>query len=211
MARPLSPRRPPRLFEWERRSTVRAVETPAARSEVPSPGRWIRPGRVGEAAPKGSPRILDWPTCPHLTPSGGGHAPTPDRSKTPAKDHAQKGIDTDGPVTEAPMGRSPMGTKIASVGRMRAEAGQVSRSRGGGTWKNRVFPMPIPSLYRLKTGFLPSLAARSASFRRIRLQETFCASPNGGRQVAERAARIRPTNGFQRLRLWWGRGAKPRA
>ena len=27
---------------------------------------------------------LDWPTDPHQTPSGGGPAPTPDRSKTPA-------------------------------------------------------------------------------------------------------------------------------
>ena len=30
----------------ERRSQVRAVKTPAARSKVPSPGRWIRPGRM---------------------------------------------------------------------------------------------------------------------------------------------------------------------
>ena len=31
---------------------------------------------------------LDWPTGPHPTPSGSGLAPTADRSKTPAEDHA---------------------------------------------------------------------------------------------------------------------------
>ena len=45
MAHVLSLRRLRRRSERERRSTVRAVEAPAARSEVPSPGRWIRPGR----------------------------------------------------------------------------------------------------------------------------------------------------------------------
>ena len=33
---------------------------------------------------------LDWPAAPHQTPSGGGHAPTPDRSETPATGSALK-------------------------------------------------------------------------------------------------------------------------
>ena len=37
---------------------------------------------------------------PHLTPSGGGHAPTPDRSKTPAAGSKLKGVDNRRPVTE---------------------------------------------------------------------------------------------------------------
>ena len=44
--------------------------------------------------------FLDWPTDPHPTPSGGGRAPTPDRSKTPATGSWLRGIDQQGPVTE---------------------------------------------------------------------------------------------------------------
>src|SRR3954466_16257534 len=49
------------------------------------------------------PRSPNWPTYPHRTPSGGGHAPTPDRSKYPAIGMTQKGIDQPRPVTEARM------------------------------------------------------------------------------------------------------------
>src|SRR3954466_13912408 len=38
--------------------------------------------------------------APPLTPSGGGHAPTPDRSKTPATGSPLKGVDCRRPVTE---------------------------------------------------------------------------------------------------------------
>src|ERR1700704_3708085 len=42
----------------------------------------------------------DWPTCPLQTPSGGGLAPTPDRSKTPAKGCSQleEGLTNQGPL-----------------------------------------------------------------------------------------------------------------
>jgi hypothetical protein len=43
---------------------------------------------------------LDWPTGPYPTPSGSGHAPTADRSKTPAPGSRSRGIDTTRPVTE---------------------------------------------------------------------------------------------------------------
>src|SRR5215218_10363250 len=43
--------------------------------------------------------------APHLTPSGGGHTPTPDRSKTPAIGSALKRVDSQRPVTEAPARR----------------------------------------------------------------------------------------------------------
>ncbi len=39
---------------------------------------------------------LDWPTGPYPTPSGSGHAPTADRSKTPALDH--EGLTLQGPL-----------------------------------------------------------------------------------------------------------------
>src|SRR3954452_15076485 len=38
--------------------------------------------------------------APHLTPSGGGHAPTPDRSESSAAGSALKRVDNRGPVTE---------------------------------------------------------------------------------------------------------------
>src|SRR5215211_6369704 len=40
--------------------------------------------------------------APHRTPSGGGHAPTPDRSQWPAAGSALEGVDSRRPVTEAP-------------------------------------------------------------------------------------------------------------
>src|SRR2546430_13998082 len=52
---------------------------------------------------------VDWSTYPLQTPSGGGRAPTPYRSKTPANGMTQKGIDLSRPVTEAwvePTGRA---------------------------------------------------------------------------------------------------------
>src|SRR5436853_6923930 len=44
---------------------------------------------------------VDWSAYPLQTPSGGGPAPTPYRSKTPANGTTQKGIDLSRPVTEA--------------------------------------------------------------------------------------------------------------
>src|SRR5260370_28898798 len=52
---------------------------------------------------------VDWSTYPLQTPSGGGRAPTPYRSKTPANGMTQKGIDLSRPVTEGwvePTGRA---------------------------------------------------------------------------------------------------------
>src|SRR5436190_14431071 len=43
---------------------------------------------------------VDWSAYPLQTPSGGGRAPTPYRSKTPANGMTQKGIDLSRPVTE---------------------------------------------------------------------------------------------------------------
>src|SRR5258708_15519621 len=44
---------------------------------------------------------VDWPTYPLQTPSGGGLAPTPDRSKTPAKGFlasGEEGLTNQGPL-----------------------------------------------------------------------------------------------------------------
>jgi hypothetical protein len=69
---------------------------------------------------------LDWSADPHQTPSGGSHALTPDRSKTPATGLYSKGIDTRGPVTEARIsqtsaaaGRSPFLLCQYRLGRLR--------------------------------------------------------------------------------------------
>jgi hypothetical protein len=44
------------------------------RSRVPSPGRWIRSGRITcSGAAWLTARLLDWPADPYQTPSGGGH------------------------------------------------------------------------------------------------------------------------------------------
>src|SRR5258706_195327 len=47
---------------------------------------------------------VDWPTYPLQTPSGGGLAPTPDRSKTPAKGFlasGEEGLTNQGPLQKA--------------------------------------------------------------------------------------------------------------
>ena len=103
MERRSPPSAPPRRPEARRgdRGFGRS-EAPAVRSEVPSPGRWIRPSRT---RPSGAARTtalcqIGRP-APHPTPSGGGHVPTPDRSETPAAGSALKGVDNRRPVTEA--------------------------------------------------------------------------------------------------------------
>ena len=73
-------------------------QTPAARSRSrrrdDGSGQTARAG----AARKMTARPLDWPTDPHQTPSGGGLAPTPDRSKTPATGSRSKGLTQEGPL-----------------------------------------------------------------------------------------------------------------
>ena len=71
-----------------------------SRSEVPSPGRWIRSGRKPRSSVLYDCASLDWSTGPHPTPSGSGRTPTADRSKTPAAGSRSRGIDTTTPVTE---------------------------------------------------------------------------------------------------------------
>ena len=82
--------------------SVRAKTTPARPEQVPSPGRWIRPGRktLSETA-KVEHAPLDWPADPHPTPSGGGRAPTPDRREIPAAGSAQKGLTPKGPLQKS--------------------------------------------------------------------------------------------------------------
>ena len=58
-------------------------DTRPSRSEVPSPGRWIRSDR-NPGSGIATTHLVDWPTYPLCTPSGDGHAPIPDRSKSPA-------------------------------------------------------------------------------------------------------------------------------
>jgi transposase len=53
-----------------------------SRSEVPSPGRWT--GQTVAHPVAHNHATVDWSAYPHQTPSGGGLAPTPYRSATPA-------------------------------------------------------------------------------------------------------------------------------
>jgi hypothetical protein len=55
---------------------------------------------------------------PHLTPSGGGHAPTPDRSKTPAAGSKLKGgLTTKGPLQKPVLlTRDPHGNLVEVPG-----------------------------------------------------------------------------------------------
>src|SRR6267142_1840736 len=64
----------------------------------------------------------DWPTCPLQTPSGGGLAPTPDRSKTPAKGCSQleEGLTNQGPLQKP-------GFRVPAGGRPRNGGGQLAR------------------------------------------------------------------------------------
>jgi hypothetical protein len=48
------------------------LDTRPARSDVPSPGRWIRSGRFCGSSVLHDCASLDWPTGPHPTPSGSG-------------------------------------------------------------------------------------------------------------------------------------------
>jgi len=70
-----------------------------SRSEVPTPGRWIRSGRH-PGRERQITRTVDWPTYPLRTPSGGGPAPTPYRSKSPAKGSRKwkEGLTNQGPL-----------------------------------------------------------------------------------------------------------------
>ena len=73
-------------------------DTRPSRSEVPSPGRWIRSDRCPSSR-HCDHAFVDWSACPLQTPSGGGLAPTPYRSEIRRVDNA-KGIDQSRPVTE---------------------------------------------------------------------------------------------------------------
>ena len=63
---------------------VRAAFGTSRPEQVPSPGRWIRRGRKMPVAPPSDHAQLDRQACSSPTPSGGGRAPTPDRSAIPA-------------------------------------------------------------------------------------------------------------------------------
>ena len=76
----------------ERRNRFRAgYDTRPSRSEVPSPGRWTGQAVAHQVALVTTLNV-DRPTYPLPTPSGGGPAPTPHRSETPASGQ-RKGID----------------------------------------------------------------------------------------------------------------------
>jgi transposase len=72
--------------------------TRLSRSDVPSPGRWIRSGRFCGSSVLHDCASLDWSTGPHPTLSGSGRAPTADRSKTPAAGVAHEGLTAKGPL-----------------------------------------------------------------------------------------------------------------
>src|SRR5712672_4273252 len=64
---------------------------------------------------------VDWPTYPLQTPSGGGLAPTPDRSKTPAKGFlasGEEGLTNQGPLQKGAISVAHCG--IADVKRRNA-------------------------------------------------------------------------------------------
>jgi hypothetical protein len=67
-------------------ATGRIVREAKVASEPEALTAWFRSGRkTPSGAMRPTARQLDWPADPHQTPSGGGHAPTPDRRATPAR------------------------------------------------------------------------------------------------------------------------------
>src|SRR5882762_2017307 len=56
-------------------------------------------------------RTVDWPAYPLQTPSGGGLAPTPDRSKTPAKGFLASG--EEGLTNQGPLQKGAIAQRIA--------------------------------------------------------------------------------------------------
>ena len=64
-------------------------DTRPSRSEVPSPGRWIRSDRCPSSRHYDHASV-DWSACPLQTPSGGGLAPTPYRSENRRVDNAKR-------------------------------------------------------------------------------------------------------------------------
>ena len=92
---PLSPWRPDK---GEIKGFFRRSRHQPSRSEVPrrDDGR----GQVTRfaVAIRIRPRGLDWPASSSHTPSGGGRAPTPDRSENRRRDYAKKGLTRRGPL-----------------------------------------------------------------------------------------------------------------
>jgi hypothetical protein len=82
---------------------------------------------------------VDWPTYPLQTPSGGGPAPTPDRSRTPAKRTLASGtgIDKPRPVTEARMKRPHLGVRNPGPDSPQSRCGDVSTFNHGCLWACR--------------------------------------------------------------------------
>src|SRR5262249_51657206 len=127
-----------------------------SRSGVPSPGRWT--GQTATHPVTHEHATVDWSTYPLRTPSGGGLAPTPDRSKYPARWTMQKGIDQSRPVTEGWVeahaeavsriqnSRAPKPTALPQmVGFAAACSGQFWHDRGKGGSTH-------PTNYSLLTG-----------------------------------------------------------
>ena len=81
-----------------------------SRRGVPSPGRWIRSGRKSLSGSHDHAQ-LDWPTSSFWTPSGGGHAPTPDRSVNRRQDDARKGLTHHGPLQKSEFRSSGIGIR----------------------------------------------------------------------------------------------------
>jgi hypothetical protein len=67
-----------------------------SRSQVPSPGRWTRSDRNPSRDTHHA--TVDWSAYAPQTPSGGGLAPTPYRSATPASGQRKKGLTNRGPL-----------------------------------------------------------------------------------------------------------------
>src|SRR5437763_7556740 len=80
---------------------------------------------------------VDWSAYPLQTPSGGGPAPTPYRSKTPANGTTQKGIDLSRPVTEGwvELLRNPSTLRTASDGFRKGSTHPTRYSCRSALWK----------------------------------------------------------------------------
>src|SRR5215207_1576047 len=76
------------------------LDTRPARSEVPSPGRWIRSGRKTASSVLHDCASLDWPTGPDPTPSGSGPRADCGQKQELGGRTGSRGIDTPWPVTE---------------------------------------------------------------------------------------------------------------
>src|SRR5207244_1211288 len=120
------PHQPPLRSNQENTTVFGRVTTPAFSKRSPLAGTMdqVRPQPIPWLCDHAT---VDWSTCPPQTPSGGGRAPTPYRSKTPASGTTQEGLTNRGPLQKDGLSGSET-HHLPATRCMNAAAGRVIRS-----------------------------------------------------------------------------------